>query len=214
MSRRDHGLLEAAGLSIADAAKLFNRSRQALYTGLAHERDYFSAENAMAMIHDAKRRDSDRIEALSKFIRAQYSDAESNLILLDQVGYEQVSRVVRDADRVILVFNGFPEHLAPEATFAKVLKDLSAADQTFTLVIPSEWVIDFIKQNLGIRPPTYVAEEDITYMPSFVATEKQGIYRAFFFLHLSVEGMGPSEAARLWSYCESTYLKNAARKSA
>jgi hypothetical protein len=214
MSRRDHGLLEAAGLSIADAAKLFNRSRQALYTGLAHERDYFSAEDAMAVMHDAKRRDSDRIEALTKFIRAQYSDAESSLILLDQVGYEQVSRVVRDADHVILVFNGYPEHLTSEATFAKVLKDLIASGQSFTFVIPSEWVIGYMDQNLGIRPATRVATEDITYLPSFLVMEKQGAYRAFFFLHLSVEGMTPTEAARLWMYFSSRYSGNSVRKSA
>lgn len=158
--------------------------------------------------------DSDRIEALTKFIRAHYSDAESNLILLDQVGYEQVSRVVYDADRVILVFNGYPQHLAPEATFAKVLKDLIAASRSFTFVIPSEWVIGFMEHNLGIRPATYLAEEDITYMPSFVVTEKQGSHRAFFFLHLSVEGVTPNEAARLWSNCASKYLESAERKSA
>jgi len=214
MSNRDYGLLDAAGLSIADAAKLFNRSRQAIYTGLSHERDYFSAENAIAILHDARRKDSARIEGLIKFIGANYTEAESKLILPDQVGYDQVSRVVEDADQVVLVFNGNVEHLVPAATFVKVLKNLVAAQRPFVFIIPGEWVTGYMRERLGLHVAAQVAKDDVTYFPSFVVTERQGMFRAFFFMHLSAEEMTPTEAALLWERFASRYSKNSAHKSA
>src|SRR5690242_10783152 len=186
MSERDRRLLEAAGLSVTQAADLFRCSRQAIYSGLSHQRDYFSAENAMIILHDARGRDSVRIDDLIKFIGGNYSDSESRLILPDEVGFNQVSRVLEDADRVILIFNGNIEHLAPTATFVKVLRILISSRREMTFVAPGDWVVGYMKERLGITVPARAAEEDITYFPSFVIAERGGQFRAFFFMHLSV----------------------------
>lgn len=200
MAKRDHKLLEAADLSIAGAAALFRRSRQALYTGLAHERPYFSAQDAMALVQHAKRVDSPRIDEVIRFISENYPASESELILPDQVGFERISRVIDEAEKIMLVLNGNTDNLAPTATFVRVLKALLVAQRPFILHVPGEWVIGYMEQNLNLRvPPSSVeVRNDTAYLPSFVMTEKQGAFRAFVCLLLSAEEMHPSEAARLW----------------
>ena len=57
MSKRDHALLAAAGLSPSAAAKLFRRTRQAIYSGMSaasDDKSYFSAHDAMWMLQYAK----------------------------------------------------------------------------------------------------------------------------------------------------------------
>lgn len=208
MSKRDHGLLNAAGISVAQVAVLSGRSRPAIYTGLASARPYFSAKDAMAILHDAKRRDSDQINQLVEFISNSYPESQSELILLDRVGYELMARVVRDADKVMIAFNGNVDNLTPTATFASVLRDVTAAGNLTLFMVPGDWAIGYIDQNLKVKVYSYVTTEEVTYLPSFIVAEKRGRHRAFFFMRLAAEEMHPTEAARLWTHFESMYSEN------
>ena len=203
MAERDRRLLEAAGISITEAALLFRRSRQALYSGLANARTYFSAQDAMVLLHDAKRRDSSRLEELNNFIATNYDDAESRLILPGRIGHEQLSHVTSSADQVLLAFNGNVAHLSPGSDFAQVLKSVlgSSTREKLGLIVPSRWVVDYIKDKIGLAVPDHVGTDDsIQHLPSFVVTARDESFRAFFFGRLSLEEIPSTDAAELWTY--------------
>jgi hypothetical protein len=187
---------------------LLDRTRQAIYTGLSHKRHYFSAQNAMAVLHDAKRRDSSRIEALIQFIAKNYPASESELILLDQVGYGQVLRVIKDAEEILVVFNGNIDHLAGYAPFTRVLKNLLSSKRQFSLFVPGEWAVGYMEQDFGLPVPMPVVRDDISYLPSFLIARSGNAFRAFFFLRVSVEETRSSEAARLWKHLSPKYEEN------
>jgi len=42
MAHRDRQLLDAAGLSVAEASEILGRSRQAIYSGISNKRSYFA----------------------------------------------------------------------------------------------------------------------------------------------------------------------------
>jgi hypothetical protein len=216
MSKRDRGLLEAAGLTIADATTLFQRKRQALYQGLSHSRDYFSARDAMVVLHDAKRRD--RVEEVAKFIEAKYPLAETKLILLDKVAHEQVNRVINDADQIILVFNGNVDHLSSAATFAQILINLLNSHRgILDFIVPGEWVRNYIEEKLKLKLPNrlqVIEEDEVAYLPSFILLRKQGSVRAFFFGRQLAEEIPLTDADRLWKHFWPKFQENTARKSA
>lgn len=201
MSIRDRGLLEAAGLSISDATELFQRSRQALYQGLSHQRDYFSAKDAMILVHHAKRSDSPRIEELIRFIDANYPQSETALILLDRIGHEQLGRAVDAADQIILVFNGNLDHLTATSTFAKVLRSLlSSHRMELHIAVPGDWVIGYIAEHFEGATNRIKVINEVSHLPSFLVITKQGTYRAFVFARFAVEEMQPTDAERLWQH--------------
>jgi hypothetical protein len=215
MSMRDRGLLEAAGLSMADATSLFQRSRQAIYQGLSHRRDYFSAQEAMVVLHDARRKDSLRLEALMKFIEKNYPQADSELILPNQVAFEQITHVVEGARGIILVFNGNIDHLAPGASLSRVLKHiLDFHRHIVSMIVPGTWVIGYLEQALKFKGHNRVIiSEEAAYMPSFILVAKDKGYRSFFFGRFSLEEVLPTEAERLWKHFESKCLENVEHKS-
>jgi hypothetical protein len=211
MSKRDKALLETAGLSIADAASLFNRTRQALYQGLSQERHYFSARDALVVLHDARRHDSDRLEELMRFIDANFQEPENRFVLPPDPTIEQLNRVLSEADKIALMFNGNIDHLSSKAAFSKVLRDLlgKRENRIVELFVPGEWVLSYIKENLGVEiqksgvAPRILQREEVSFLPSMVITEQKeqkGAFRAFIFGRISIEELPTAEAGGLFKH--------------
>lgn len=203
MSKRDHGLLAAAGLSVAAAAKLFGRSRQAIYSGMsaaAHEQEksYFSAHDAMWILQYARQTDSDKLDQLNKFVEANYPGSETALLLQDQVGYEQVRRAVSSGEDVLIAFNGNLDELDPNATFAKILTNLLNSETRVRVLLPGEWVVGYMEQKLALRASDCEIRDDLKYLPSFVVIRDKHAIRAFFFQRFSPDECKPTVAAGLW----------------
>ncbi len=217
MSKRDHGLLVAAGLSVADAAKLFGRSRQAIYSGMSaaldeHEKSYFTAHDAMWILQYAKQSDSEKLDHLLKFIESSYPQSETALVLQDQVGYEQVRRVVNAGEEVLIAFNGNLDELAPNSTFAKILNNLLSSGTPARLLLPGEWVVAYIEQRLALKAPGYEIRSELKYLPSFVVIREKNAIRAFFFQRFSPEECKPNVAEGLWDQFAPMSLENGEEK--
>jgi hypothetical protein len=224
MSKRDRGLLEAAGLSVPDAALLLKRTRQAIYQGLSqNSSDYFTARDALFVLNDVKRKNSSRLEELVRFIDTNYSQADSEIILPGLVAHEQITQVLRRAARTIIVFNGNTENLAPTTTFARILVDLvSTRAGEIDFVMPGDWVIGYLEQNLGLHIDTerVTIDDKVAYLPSFIITQCAAEHKedavaighrrsengahvhAFFCARLSMEEVRSTDAERLWKYYE------------
>jgi hypothetical protein len=214
---RDRRLLVAAGLSVSEAAVLLGRTKAALYTGLSNNRrPYFSAQDAAIILHHAKRIDSSRIDELSKFISTNYPASESDLILPDRISKVQAGHVVDKADKIILVFNGNVSHLTAGTTFEKLLLELLELENTLLgLVVPSNWVIEYIESIIGkinkerkakeqavlLRIPDHrVFDPNVSYLPSFILTDNETAVRGFFFGRHALEEVPPTDATELWSH--------------
>lgn len=213
MSKRDHGLLAAVGLSVAEAAKLFNRSRQAIYSGMSAASDndgeaYFSAHDAMWLLQYAKQCNSGQLDQLLKFIESNYPQSETALVLQDQVGYEQVRHVVNAGGDVIIAFNGSLEELEPNSTFAKILTDLLSSGTPTRLLLSAEWVVAYIEQRLKLKAPKFEVRSELSYLPSFVLIREKSVVRAFFFQRFSPEECKPNVAEGLWSQFAPTSSEN------
>jgi hypothetical protein len=217
MSNRDRELLAAAGLSIPEACRLFERSPQAVYQGLSQqERPYFSRDQAMALLHDAKQNDSPRIEGLIKFIEANYKQSESELILPGPLSFQQLTRATDKAERVILTCNGNLDHLQPTATFAKVLTALLGARRDrLDMLMPGDWVRGYVQQNLKLTLPNRIPapREELAYLPCFLLTAIDSSHRAFIFGRLSAEELAPTEAMKIWEHFAPMCEDSAERKS-
>jgi hypothetical protein len=218
MAKRDHGLLTAAGLSVADAAKLFRRSRQAIYSGMSatsgdEGKSYFSGHDAMWILQYAKQIDSPQLGNLLKFIESNYPHFETALVLQDQVGYEQIRRVVEGGDDVLIAFNGNLDELDPNSTFAKVLINLLDSKTPPHLLLPGEWVVAYIEQRLALKAPAYDIRSELKYLPSFVAIRTKNAVRAFFFQMFAPDECKPNVAEGLWSQFAPTNAANDANIS-
>lgn len=218
MAKRDHGLLLAAGLSVADAAKLFRRTRQAIYSGMSatsdeHEKSYFSAHDAMLILQYAKQIDSTHLNTLIKFIESNYAQYETALVLQDQVGHEQVRCVVNAGEEILIAFNGNLDELDPNSTFAKVLIELLDSGKPTHLLLPGDWVAAYIEQKLALKAPDYDLRGELKYLPSFVVIREKNTVRAFFFQRFSPEECKPNVAEGLWLQFAPTSSVSGASKS-
>lgn len=216
MSKRDQALLAAAGLTVAAAAKILDRSRQAIYSGMSaasDEKPYFSAHDTMWIWHDAKQRDSHQLDQLLKFVASNYPKFESDVILQDQVGYHQIQHVIGDGDETLVAFNGNLDELDPNSTFAKILSDLlTASDRPTRLILPGEWVARYIEQRLKLPIPPFAVRDELAYLPSFVAIRSKDSFRAFFFQRFSPEECKANVAEGLWKHFSPMSSENAANK--
>lgn len=207
MSQLDRRLLDEAGLTIVDAARLFARSRQALYTGLASERAYFSPQEVKAIVDDARQRDSSHLYELIRFIEANYPNQEQ-LLLPEAIGRRQLQKALEQAKLVVLSTSGNTDHFTPNADFRNVLSSLvKSRPDDLHLVIPAEWVIGSLKHGgLPVPDPQRISyNEDAAYLPSFAVLEDaSGQHRAFVFGRMTIEEMLPGEADRLWTFLMST----------
>jgi len=213
MSTRDHGLLTAAGLSVADAAKLFCRTRQAIYSGMSaasdeHQKSYFSAHDAMWILQYAKQSDSDKLEELLRFVESNYPRSETALLLQDQVGHEQVRRAMSSGEGVLIAFNGNLDELVPNSTFAKTLNNLLSSGKPSRLLLPGEWVVAYMEQKLALNAPDYEVRDELKYLPSFVVIREKNSIRAFFFQRFSPEECKSNVAEGLWGQFASTNMAN------
>jgi hypothetical protein len=216
---RDRRLLEAAGLTVSEAAVLLGRTKAALYTGLSNSRrTYFSAQDAATFLRHTKQTDSSRIDELNKFISNNYPASESDSILPDRISKVQAGHVVDKADQIILVFNGNVSHLTTTGTtFEKLLLELLELDTPqLGLIVPSNWVIEYIEtviekinkermakeQNVRLLriPDHRVFDPNVSYLPSFILTANETAARGFFFGRHALEEVPPRDATELWSH--------------
>lgn len=75
MSERDRALLKIAGLTAADVARLFDRTRQAIHLGVRGPANYFSARETILIFYEAQRRDAQGLGELVAFIDTNYKSA-------------------------------------------------------------------------------------------------------------------------------------------
>lgn len=214
MSSRDAALLVAAGLSASKAAALFGRSRQAIHQGIRSPGHYFSSQDVVLLLHDAKRKDSDQAEKLMKFVETNYMpDVSANLvnknslpvaderdlILPNRIGHQQLLHVVLSADHVTVILNENLQHLAPNADFTKALVSILSTKlaRKVNLVVPDRQVMNFVQQNFALPMSQNITIMSIGSVPCVVVTARDA-YRAFVFGRSSIEEIHPIDAERLW----------------
>jgi hypothetical protein len=206
MSQQDRALLAAAGLSVAEAAKLFERSRAALYQGLSGQRHYFSVRDAIIILQDAKRRDSKRIDELIEFISKTYGEAgEAAALLPGRVTLDQINHALPGFDEVKLIFNGATEHLSGDSAFSIILRELTINRQRLGVtIVAAEWAIQYFRKKIEAdgKPSglSFVIHDDAIFSPCFLLMRGQDLVRGFIFLKLSIEEMYASEALALWKH--------------
>jgi hypothetical protein len=208
MSDRDRSLLDAAGISIADAATMLNRSRQALYSGLSKkDRDYFSAGDVLLLIHAAKRQSSPQLEQLLIFVEQNYSPRRTTasddreLILQTRVGLTQVYRALKDAKQVFVWANDNSEHLRSPALFAVVLMNLGRFHSQPKFVVPTKWIQNFIADLLRLQIPAKRVVEipELSAVPLLLILKEDKPVRVFIFGRIWVEEATASDAEKIWA---------------
>src|ERR1700748_171683 len=103
MSERDRKLLELAGVSVAEAAALVDRSRQAFYAGLKKQDSYLSTSDLVMLLLDARRRDASHLSQLLEFIDRDHVDGkvDKGLLIPGGVGIDQLLLACSGATRIV-----------------------------------------------------------------------------------------------------------------
>jgi hypothetical protein len=205
MSARDQRLIDAAGLSAVEVGLLLRRSRQAIYTGLSREGDYFEAAQIALFLNELRRRNSEQIDSFIAFVEAHYGPKpgglekrdEREIILPNRVGSRQVLRAAESAGTVIAACNENLEHFSPAAAFSKVIGDLLLWHRLkLDLIIPAKWMKDYITDKYKLPIPEKCRIASVVDMP-VVISSSQSSARGFFFGSRSLEEMHSADAKAL-----------------
>jgi hypothetical protein len=213
MSERDRELLKMAGTSVAKAASLVGRSRQAFYTGLKRVEDYLRTSDLLILLLDAKRRDAPHLAQLVEFIDARYSSDDAaidkELLIPGRVGIRQLLRACYDARRIVMLVNENVSHLNSHSmlttALAEILRDRGIPK--IKIVVPNSEVGKKLYELLEI--PTgqlSIHHRSVVDIPTVVISKRDSV-RAFGFTLMSIEEFDAHDAKSLWEMADSRYSK-------
>jgi hypothetical protein len=204
MSERDRKLLKAAGLTVAQAAKLLGRTPAAFYTAMRQEKDCFETAHLSVMVNHARRRSPDTLHKLLSFVENEYDVKEIDRELIGSYWstQRQVLRACSAESQVIALCNSNILHLHPDKMFGQTLRELIRLYGKFLDVeVPnSSWENDIIRWHLV--PPTIKMTSRTVEVPAIltIASDKAASDRprGFVFCAFSAEEIDESDAYNLW----------------
>lgn len=200
LAERDRELLRMAGLSVSEAAKLLSKSRQAVNFGVGQPKTYFNAPEVSAILHDAKRRDHERLVELQAYIVENFAPDDGALISFSGISRDQIRLASAAGNEFIFVFNGTVDRLSPSSLFGSILLDVVSRGALYSILIPGEWVVEHLQEMLGIDAASHVQIfSDASYLPSLLVMSTTTGYQGFCFGVVSSEELQQSEAVNLWN---------------
>jgi hypothetical protein len=202
MSETDRKLLEIVGLSIAKAAALLGRSRQAFYVGLHKTKGYLSTSDLLVLVLDAKRRDAPTLHQLLEFIDTHYSadlTIDRDLLSPSRIGTQQLLLACANSAKILTVLNESETHLERRSILIKALTELlsSKNGSRVDVIVPSRKIEERLAQLVEIPVgQLFIYRRATIDVPTVIVLKKDAV-RAFSFSSISVEEINFQDAETL-----------------
>lgn len=211
MSERDRELLKVAGVSVAKAATLVGKSRQAFYAGIKKRTSYLSISDLVILIQDTKRRDSSNLSRLLEFIEVRYSGdplIDKELLIPSRVGIQQLLRACSNAGKIIVLINGNRTHLGSQSPLMRTLVEILNNENVgrTEIVVPNSEIKKELDKLFEIPTSQLTINLEMIDIPTILISKNDSV-RAFGFTNTSVEELDGQDAEWLWELALSRVSK-------